>query len=267
MDTFAKTAELTRLVPVPRDINVLPDGTVIRSAKQATMLTLLGNPRSDLTAECSAVTNPAIKPLLITASVGRFRVTGLRPAVDSLRAVFADIATEQPDVWAIAGSAGMLCVRHVRGVPGLISNHAWGTAIDLTLGGKLDPWNDGTTQYGLTLIAPIFARHGWYWGAGFRREDAMHFECGDDLIRKWAADGLFGKTPAPAAAQGILMIGDRGEEVVKLQEALNARGAGLLPDGIFGRDTQAALMRFQASAGLVADGVAGPRTWSALGDN
>jgi len=43
----------------------------------------------------------------------------------------------------------------------------------------------------------------------------MHFECGDDLIRKWAADGLFGKTPAPAAAQGILMIGDRGEEVVK----------------------------------------------------
>jgi len=42
-------------------------------------------------------------------------------------------------------------------------------------------------QHGLTLIAPIFQRHGWCWGAAFRKEDGMHFEGSKTLIDQWAA--------------------------------------------------------------------------------
>jgi D-alanyl-D-alanine carboxypeptidase len=67
-----------------------------------------------------------------------------------------------------------------------ISNHSWGTAIDLTLEGILDTYGDGRVQVGLTLIAPIFNRRGWYWGAAFRKEDGMHFEASKALIEPWA---------------------------------------------------------------------------------
>ena len=80
------------------------------------------------------------------------------------------------------GSAGMLCCRFVRGSTTSISNHSWGTAIDLTINGVLDKRGNGQVQYGLALIAPIFNQHGWYWGAGFATEDGMHFEISQDLL-------------------------------------------------------------------------------------
>ncbi len=64
---------------------------------------------------------------------------------------------------------------------------SWGTAVDLTLNGVLDARGDDQVFYGLTLIAPIFQRHGWFWGAGFRTEDGMHFEGGKALFDGWVA--------------------------------------------------------------------------------
>ncbi|MBK6654331.1 MAG: peptidoglycan-binding protein [Zoogloea sp.] len=61
------------------------------------------------------------------------------------------------------------------------------------------------------------------------------------------------------------MFGDRGPEVMKLQTALNKKGALLLVDGDFGRNTQAAVMAFQRKHDLPADGVVGPKTLAALG--
>ena len=98
----------------------------------------------------------------------------------------ADIQTAQPAVYRALGTAGMLCCRLQRGSSTAVSNHSWGTAIDLTLEGVLDAYGDGMVQYGLTLIAPIFNRHGWYWGAAFSKEDAMHFEGSRRLIDEWA---------------------------------------------------------------------------------
>ncbi len=135
---------------------------------------------------CQMPTNPKLRRNLVLDSVGPFRVTGLVPAVLSLKGVMADIAKEQPAVYAGLGSAGMLCCRLVRGSATAISNHSWGTAIDLTLNGVLDAYGDDKVQHGLTLIAPIFNRHGWYWGAVFRKEDGMHFEASRDLIDRWA---------------------------------------------------------------------------------
>lgn len=53
--------------------------------------------------------------------------------------------------------------------------------------------------------------------------------------------------------------GSQGPRVLELQKKL-----GITADGVFGTGTEAALKAWQASRGLVADGVAGPRTLKAL---
>ena len=250
---------ITRLVGIPSNLN-----PGVSSAKQATMLALLGNPRSSFDTACREVTNPALKSLVDIDSVGPFRVQGLRPAVASLKAIVAEIKTTVPDVHAGLGTAGMLCARLVRGSDHAISNHSWGTAIDLTLDGILDTRGDDRVQEGLTRIAPIFNAHGWFWGAGFGTEDAMHFEAGDDLIRKWHAEGKLGGAPRPAPER-LLTLGDRGPDVVALQRLLNKLGEDVSEDGVFGTGTRAAVMAFQGAHGLRPDGVVGQQTIAALG--
>ena len=69
-----------------------------------------------------------------------------------------------------------------------------------------------------------------------------------------------------------LRKGDSGDDVRKMQRLLVANGYALKPtktspdgcDGIFGADTEAAVMAFQADNGLTADGICGPKTWTAL---
>lgn len=243
---------LTDLIPIPPEIN-----PGVRSAKQATMLQVLGSPRHTYDRECQPVTNPTLKPHMVTRSVGPFRVSGFDKAVDSLTEVMAAIKAERPDIHEALGTAGMLCARFVRGSNVSISNHSWGTAVDLTLDGNLDRRGDGLCQRGLAEIAPIFNRHGWFWGAGFRTEDAMHFEVSDDTIRSWFSN-------APPITR-ILSIGDRGPEVLAVQEKLNDLGFTLIVDGVFGRGTMAQVMAFQRSRGLAVDGVVGPKTAAALG--
>ena len=62
-----------------------------------------------------------------------------------------------------------------------------------------------------------------------------------------------------------LRRGDKGEDVLHLQEALNKNGAGMVIDKNFGRGTREAVSNFQRTKGLEADGVAGPATLRALG--
>ena len=65
---------------------------------------------------------------------------------------------------------------------------------------------------------------------------------------------------------GVLQQGDSGGDVKTLQQALT--GHGFSPgaiDGMYGQGTVAAVIAFQKSEGLLPDGVAGPRTLSALG--
>ncbi len=250
---------ITDLIAIPTNIN-----QGINSARQITMLSLLGNPRGNYDQQCRPITHPTLRDLVVTKDVGPFRVTGLSPAVESLIAVIADIKTEKPDVFAGLGTAGMLCARHVRGSTSSISNHSWGMAIDLNLNGQLDAPGNGKTQRGLAEIAPIFNRHRWYWGASFPREDAMHFEISDQKVRELHAAGEFGTIPNPLP-EPDLTIGDRGRQVKILQEKLNAKGAHLKTDGDFGRGTLAAVMAFQAKKGLTVDGVVGRKTRQALG--
>jgi zinc D-Ala-D-Ala carboxypeptidase len=58
--------------------------------------------------------------------------------------------------------------------------------------------------------------------------------------------------------------GSTGESVRTVQYLLNAQGATLTVDGVFGPHTGAAAVVFQSDHGLVADGVVGDQTWPAL---
>src|ERR1700688_417391 len=63
-----------------------------------------------------------------------------------------------------------------------------------------------------------------------------------------------------------LQLNSSGPDVAALQQALQA--AGFSPgavDGSFGPATEAAVLAFQRSGGLAADGIVGPNTATALG--
>lgn len=227
------------------------------------MLALLGNPSSVYDDQCQPVTNPVLKKLVVLEDVGPFKVTGLKPAVEDLQLIFSRVKTDRPDLYVSLGTAGMLCCRLVRGSATAISNHSWGTAIDLKINTELDRRGDGLVLQGLVDLAPFFNRQGWFWGAGFRTEDGMHFEMGEERIRALHKANVFGA--GVVAPVQVLSMGDRGPEVVRLQEKLNSFGAGMITDGIFGVATRAALTAFQARKGLVPDGIAGRGTITALG--
>src|SRR5262249_15826474 len=73
-------------------------------------------------------------------------------------------------------------------------------------------------------------------------------------------DGFFGPpNPFP-----LLVLGDTGDAVSRMQTRLNVWGAKLNVDGAFGPVTETALEAFQKAHGLAADGDCGPKrepTW------
>ena len=79
--------------------------------------------------------------------------------------------------------------------------------------------------------------------------------------------GAAADSAAAAAAQPTVYSGSRGESVKTLQAQLNAKGfnAGSV-DGIFGKNTRAAVLAFQKANGLAADGIVGKLTWAKLYD-
>lgn len=70
--------------------------------------------------------------------------------------------------------------------------------------------------------------------------------------------------PADVALARVLSLGDRGQDVRRVQQALVDRFWGLAVDGLYGRRTSAAVAGFQSEHGLAVDGVVGPVTWGAL---
>ncbi len=163
------------------------DGVV--RPKPAVLREILGEPRSTYSTICQPVTNARLVRTLEARNFGNFRLTMIRPALDSLQQIIERLKKEEPDIYAAIGTAGALCARYVRGSTKSVSSHAWGVAVDLTMKRDLDRMGDDNTQFGLVVLAEFFNNAGWYWGAGYSREDSMHFEVGEALLRKWAAEG------------------------------------------------------------------------------
>ena len=93
---------------------------------------------------------------------------------------------------------------------------------------------------------------------------------------KLTADGLVGadtrsqitaavKAKTQPKDNGVLKLGSKGDKVKTLQSNLNSLGydAGT-PDGDFGNGTQTAVIKFQKTYGLTADGQAGESTQNAI---
>jgi hypothetical protein len=49
---------------------------------------------------------------------------------------------------------------------------------------------DGNVLLGTWALAEFFNDEMFYWGAGFHREDGMHFEASNQLIKKWHDAGI-----------------------------------------------------------------------------
>ncbi len=83
------------------------------------------------------------------------------------------------------------------------------------------------------------------------------------------SDGIIGrqtwsKLVLPAPSAFILRAGSTGSAVLYLQYKLLSKLYPLYADGIFGEETENALILFQTESGLQPDGIAGPLTFAAL---
>ncbi|HEY8892920.1 MAG TPA: peptidoglycan-binding protein [Clostridium sp.] len=87
-----------------------------------------------------------------------------------------------------------------------------------------------------------------------------------------AVDGIAGPATlaklfpvkATVAVAPVLKLGSRGTAVKALQTKLNTKGYKLVPDGIFGNLTVAAVKNYQALHNLVANGIVGATTYAKL---
>ena len=90
-----------------------------------------------------------------------------------------------------------------------------------------------------------------------------------DYMRQLVEEALQVFDPVPAADMNRPVLRSGNSAPMVQVEALQAdlKALGYFPgkvDGIFGKRTRAAVLAFQADAGITTDGVVGPRTWSAL---
>jgi nucleotide-binding universal stress UspA family protein len=91
------------------------------------------------------------------------------------------------------------------------------------------------------------------------------------LLLRSVRDGRLGSaaptatTRAPRTGRTLVRFGDKGDEVRRLQRALQRGGAmDLVVDGHYGRNTEKAVQEFQRSCGIDDDGIVGPMTREAL---
>lgn len=171
------------------------------------------------------------------------------------------------------------------------SNHNFGLAVDLCPFENNKPqWNDNP---GFNAIGVAGKKHGLDWGGNWKFVDKPHLELKHGLtlaqcryfynkgghyavwdrvdknisvaastsntIPPVAQDQTTKQPAKPTAPLPEIHLGDRGENVKKLQRAL-----GIKADGIFGKGTLRAVQSVQRKHGLKVDGIVGPKTWDKL---
>lgn len=171
------SASFTSLVPVPAWASNQAPWTY---GQTSTLLNYFGAPCVVGASTCSPITASSLDGLLVPVRVGPLTgfptcLTGMNPAVRQLKSAFAATRDANPALYRALGTAGMLCCRYIGGTT-TFSNHAWGSAIDIKIGGQLDPYDDGTVQQGLVDLYPYMHAAGFFWGASWSKEDGMHFE-------------------------------------------------------------------------------------------
>jgi D-alanyl-D-alanine carboxypeptidase/Putative peptidoglycan binding domain len=204
------------------------------------------------------------------AAVTRGGVTVyVRREIAPLVATLLDATEKRYGYDVKAGQTWGFSCRAIRGTD-VPSNHSWGLAVDI---------NSLANPMGSTFrsdippgVVSMWWAAGFYWGGWYqRRPDAMHFEyvrrpsdVDEDLAR--AATYLTGSQPWPGRRLRLSDPRLRGADVAWVQARLNVKGAvpRLGVDGIWGPRTDEAFRSFQKRAGLVLDGIYGPKSHAAL---
>ncbi|NZD66183.1 peptidoglycan-binding protein [Rhizobium sp. WYCCWR 11290] len=87
----------------------------------------------------------------------------------------------------------------------------------------------------------------------------------EDRIRYLGrAKSIWMEPNTPTATHPVLRRGDKGNDVVDLQNELIGAGYRVFADGDFGRHTEKAVRDLQSRHRLGADGIVGARTWAIL---
>lgn len=94
------------------------------------------------------------------------------------------------------------------------------------------------------------------------KSDKVHY----DDVSSWTftLGEQAASAPTALASFQTLRKGDSGLVVLRLQNQLNANGARVALDGLFGPGTELAVKKFQGLQKIVADGIVGRYTWEAL---
>jgi len=176
--------------------DLLPINSGLSSAREETMVSLLGSPRMPLTTigQNERASDLVKRNVVLQRMSPLFRLTGLKQAIDDVATVLAQAFAAEPDLATVLSTEGMLSVRMRKPTDGSvsthISNHAWGTAVDFKIVGFDAPANTGSTvPRFIAILIPLFNDAGWFSGVGFR--DTMHFEMSDERIRKLSSDHVF----------------------------------------------------------------------------
>jgi hypothetical protein len=153
----------------------------------------------------------------------------IRPAMAQLAKIFslagatiADLdGTEAPDILKNIGTNGQLNTgglffpRLVDGTQA-ISNHSWGTAIDVSVDGILDYVADGKVQLAIAELTPLFNQAGWFAGSGYKngRQDDMHFEMSKELLEAIfkVKYGTAGRDTISGSAKDEVFVGRNGND-------------------------------------------------------
>jgi murein L,D-transpeptidase YcbB/YkuD len=211
-------------------------------------------------------------------------------AKESLRAALREGMAQQPNLKMTINSAYRTVAQQYvlyqvyRHAPKLIplaalpgnSNHEDGMAIDVN---NYNAWK------------PYLLNHGWHWQGS---KDPVHFfaDSGRDEVgalgvkafqtlwnkyhpeEKMTVDGKFGEQTAVKmdrcpiggfSKTKSFQIGDTGEVIKRIQQALTNVGFVVPITGNFGQQTKDAVIKFQKKTGLSPDGSVGPMTLKKLG--
>jgi len=198
--------------PAATDINFFNDASGTRvnliETGSAFQTSILGDPgdtcRNDASCtdcHCKAQSQ-IIQNNLILIDVAPFSLTTLKPFGELLQQTLEEVKTARPELFWGLKTAGSSCCRPVkiRGTvrTGSLSNHAWGSAVDVYFGAAIDAQGDDQTQAGLLAIAKFLNDKKIFWGAGFPVEDSMHFEPSKQLMIEWVCAGkIAGVTSVP----------------------------------------------------------------------